>query len=172
MDTPDQRSQPDDAARGTVETVGGRLVLRYERRLAHPPERVWRAITEPAQLEKWFPAAVEMEDLVAGGVMHFTFREKDVDSPDGRITELDPPRVLAFDWGPENLRFELRPEPHGCLLVFTNTLDDRSKLARVGAGWHLCLDLLEAELDGRAVPWDPDERWKRLYGDIYETAFD
>lgn len=171
MSTPDQRPQPGEAASGTLRTVDGRLVLRSERRLAHSPERVWRAITEPDQLEKWFPAAVEV-DLVTGGKMRFTFREKDVDSPDGRVTELDPPRVFAFDWGHENLRFELHPEPRGCLLVFTNTFDDRSKSARVGAGWHLCLDMLEVELDGRTLPWEPGERWWQLYGDIYETAFD
>jgi hypothetical protein len=50
--------------------------------------------------------------------------------------------------------------------------DDRSKLARVGAGWHLCLDVLEANLDGRQLPWEPDERWSRLYSTIYERAFD
>jgi hypothetical protein len=97
---------------------------------------------------------------------------QDVDSPDGRVTELDPPRVFAFDWGGENLRFELRPERDGCLLVFTNTLDDRSKLARVGAGWHLCLDVLEADLDGRDLAWSSDERWDQLYSTIYERAFD
>jgi uncharacterized protein YndB with AHSA1/START domain len=172
MTTPDKRSQARDPASGTLETTpDGRLVLRYERRLAHRPERVWRAITEPGQLGKWFPAAVDM-DLVPGGKMRFTFLEKDVDSPDGRVTELDPPRVFAFDWGEENLRFELRPERDGCLLVFTNTLDDRSKLARVGAGWHLCLDVLEANLDGRDLAWSPDERWNQLYSTIYERAFD
>jgi len=172
MNTPDDRSRAGNAAKGRLRTTeDGRLILHFERRLAHPPERVWRAITEPDQLEKWFPAAVEM-DFATGGKMRFTFREKDVDSPDGRITELDPPRVFAFDWGEENLRFELLPDRDGCLLVFTNTLDDRSKLARVGAGWHLCLDVLEANLDGLRLPWEPDERWSQLYGDIYERVFD
>ena len=32
----------------TLDTVDGRPVLRMERRLAHPPEKVWRAIHEPA----------------------------------------------------------------------------------------------------------------------------
>jgi len=172
MNTPDKRSRPGDAANGTLQTTeDGRLVLRYERRLAHSPARVWRALTEPEELGQWFPAAVDM-DLVAGGKMRFTFLDKDVDSPDGRITELDPPRVFAFDWGEENLRFELRREGDGCLLVFNNTLDDRSKLARVGAGWHLCLDVLEANLDGRQLPWKPDERWNQLYSTIYQQAFD
>jgi hypothetical protein len=132
MNTPDKRSRPGGTANGTLQTTeDGRLVLRYERRLAHSPQRVWRALTEP-----------------------------------------DPPRVFAFDWGEENLRFELRREGDGCLLVFTNTLDDRSKLARVGAGWHLCLDVLEANLDGRQLPWKPDERWNQLYSTIYQQAFD
>src|SRR6266542_1950831 len=118
MNTPDKRSRPGGTANGTLQTTeDGRLVLRYERRLAHSPQRVWRALTEP-----------------------------------------DPPRVFAFDWGEENLRFELRREGDGCLLVFNNTLDDRSKLARVGAGWHLCLDVLEANLDGRQLPWKPAGR--------------
>src|SRR5438128_7201639 len=131
MTTPDERSQPRGTANGTLETTGdGRLALRYERRLTHSPERVWRALTEP-----------------------------------------DPPRVFAFDWGEENLRFELRPEGDGCLLVFTNTLDDRSKLARVGAGWHLCLDVLEANLDGRKLPWKPGERWNQLNSAHHERAF-
>jgi hypothetical protein len=111
-------------------------------------------------------------DFVTGGKMRFTFLDKDVDTPNGRITELDPPRVFAFDWGQENLRFELLPEGDGCLLVFVNALDDRSKLGRVGAGWHLCLDVLEANLDGHQLPWKPEERWSRLYDDIYEGAFD
>ena len=34
----------------------------------------------------------------------------------GAITELDPPRVIAWSWGDERFRFELRPEGDGCLL--------------------------------------------------------
>jgi uncharacterized protein YndB with AHSA1/START domain len=170
MRSPEQRSESGNAASGTLQTVDGRHLLRFERRLAHSPERVWRAITEPDQLEKWFPAAVDV-DLVTGGKMVFTFREKDVDSPDGQVTELDPPRVFAFDWGHENLRFELRPEGQGCVLVFTHRFEDRSGAARFAAGWHLCLDVLEAELDGRQTPWAPGDRWNELYGGIYETAF-
>jgi hypothetical protein len=42
---------------GTLKTINGRPALRVERTLAHSVERVWRAISEPAEPERWFPAA-------------------------------------------------------------------------------------------------------------------
>ena len=38
---------------GTLLPDGG---LQYVRRLAHSPEKVWRALTEGEQLAHWFPA--------------------------------------------------------------------------------------------------------------------
>ena len=47
---------------GTIETIGdGRYVLRYERRLRHPVEKVWAALTEPRQIEQWWARAAELE---------------------------------------------------------------------------------------------------------------
>ena len=40
--------------RGTYETVDNRPALRFERRLAHPIDKVWRAVTEPDELGRWF----------------------------------------------------------------------------------------------------------------------
>ena len=44
---------------GTLETINGRPALRFERMLTHSVERVWRAISVPAELERWFPAAAD-----------------------------------------------------------------------------------------------------------------
>lgn len=58
----------------SLDTAGGCSVLRIERRLAHPPEKVWRAVTEPAHLTQWFPADLEV-DLRVGGRISFVFRD-------------------------------------------------------------------------------------------------
>ena len=52
---------PKQAALGTLEQVAGKRVLRFERRLDHPVERVWAALTEPEQLAGWLAAADELE---------------------------------------------------------------------------------------------------------------
>ena len=44
---------------GELEQHEGRWRLRFTRRLAHPPERVWAAITEREGLSAWFPFAIE-----------------------------------------------------------------------------------------------------------------
>lgn len=76
-------------------------VLRFERHLKHPPEKVWRALTDDAEVDAWFPTASERAKT---------------------ITEYDPPRVLAYTWGDQLLRWELRPgERGGSVLVFTTT---------------------------------------------------
>lgn len=134
----------------TLRTVDGRCVLRIERRLAHRPEKVWRALTEPAHLTQWFPSDMEM-DLRAGGKISFVFRDDEGPAMDGAITELDPPRVFAYTWDDELLRWELQPDGEGCQLILTHTFDDRPGAASLATGWHACLDALSMVLDGRPV---------------------
>lgn len=136
-------------------------MLRFERRLAHPVEKVWRAVTEPAQLSQWFPARMEM-DLRVGGKIRFVFDAGEGPPSDGAILELDPPRVFAYTWGDAVLRWELRPDGHGCLLVFTHVFDDRPSAASFAAGWHICLDGLESVVAGEPAGQGLD-RWAKLH---------
>jgi uncharacterized protein YndB with AHSA1/START domain len=152
---------------GTLEAAAdGRSTLRFERQLRHPIERVWQAITEPAELATWFPCRVELGTLARGAQLHFVFETENVPEMDGEITELEPPRLLAFTWGFDQLRFELEPTGSGCRLVFSCTFaNDGIKGARDGAGWHVCLEQLAARLDGqpRASAEQTNARWQELH---------
>lgn len=43
---------------GTLVTIDGRPALRFERHYRHPIERVWRAVTDPSEVGRWFPSEV------------------------------------------------------------------------------------------------------------------
>jgi uncharacterized protein YndB with AHSA1/START domain len=173
----------------------GRYVLRFERRLAHPPDKVWRALTEPDQLRQWFPTDIDGERKLGAKIL-FVFRddapraedmpellEHDPEDLEGEFTEFDPPRLLAYTWGDEDLRWELEPTADGCRLALTHTFDERSgiphpagprkKAARTAAGWHVCLTALDTLL-GRG-PRDHDrsgdQPWQQLY-EHYVDNFD
>jgi uncharacterized protein YndB with AHSA1/START domain len=160
----------------TLRTIAGRPVLRMERRLAHPPEKVWRAITEPAHLSQWYPFQAAELDLRVGGKIRFENGQDMV--MDAVITELDPPRVFAFSErapaamereSTDLVHFELRPDGAGCLLIFTHTFNDRPAAASYASGWHTCLDGLEMLLDGR--PIELPDAMAELH-EAYVAAFD
>ena len=44
-----------DEPLATVLDDDGRVALRFRRRLPHPPEKVWRALTESEHLQHWMP---------------------------------------------------------------------------------------------------------------------
>jgi uncharacterized protein YndB with AHSA1/START domain len=132
---------------GTLATVDGRPALRFQRRLSHGVERVWRAISEPEELSRWF-LAVPRWTLEAGAAF-----EVDGDlGGSGKITELEPPRLLAYDWDDERFRFELHPAGDGCLLIFTHVFDDRVLGTQHAPGWEAYLERLDAHLEGRQLP--------------------
>src|SRR5262249_5388242 len=141
---------------GDLERAGGRWKLRVSLELAHPPEMVWRAITEPRHLEAWFPQRIVGEWAV-GAPLTFEAREGEHPAFDGEVTAWDPPSLLEFRWGTDVIRFEIRPHDNGatagCTFVLTDAFDELGKAARDSAGWHVCLDVLEFHLDGTTPPW-------------------
>jgi uncharacterized protein YndB with AHSA1/START domain len=144
-----------------VELEGDRVGVRFERRLAHPPERVWRAITEPDELAAWFPDTIDGEFAPGAEVKFPKFVEMGLPAI-GRVTEFDPPRLLAFSWGTSDLRFELEPDGDGCRLVFMDSLP-REEAAKNAAGWEVCLGDLEAMLAGDPTAKVAEDRWSRLH---------
>jgi len=152
---------------GAYETIENRPGLRFERRVSHPVEVVWRAITESDELEHWFPSRVEVDELGPGAEMTFRFENMPLDAPStmtGRVTAFDPPRLFEFYWGDDHLRFELEPVAHSddaCVLRLTVLLDAREKAARDGAGWHICLDRLGRRLAGADAGGRED--WRERY---------
>lgn len=138
----------------SLRTEDGRAALRIERSLAHPPEKVWRALTEPSHLNQWFPFDVEPE-LVVGGTVRFA--DKAGGPPtSGMITDLEPMRLIAYSWGDDHLRWELLPADGGCTLVLTHTVADRYGCASFATGWHACIDALEQVLAERPVEMSRD----------------
>ncbi|TDD65687.1 SRPBCC family protein [Jiangella aurantiaca] len=131
----------------SLHTDGDRTVLRMERRFRHPRARVWAAITEPEHLSQWFPSRAEFDPVVGSDVRF----DMDGERFDGRVTEAEPGRVLAFTWGDDHLRFELHDDGDGCRLEFAHTFTDRYGAASFASGWAQCFVGLEQVLDGAPV---------------------
>jgi uncharacterized protein YndB with AHSA1/START domain len=73
--------------------------LSFEFDLPHAPEKVWRALTEPALLAEWLLPVFDLR-LEPGAA--FTFKTQPYPGWDGtvdcRILEIDAPRRLTYAW--------------------------------------------------------------------------
>ncbi|ACB74591.1 SRPBCC family protein [Opitutus terrae] len=148
--------------------------VRFVRLLPGPIERVWTYLTDPEKRATWL-AGGPME-LRVGGRVELLFRHRNL-SPDetppekyreaheagmtmeGRITAIEPPRLLSYTWegeGPgdeSEVRFELTPKGEQVQLLLTHRKLRRPQgVANVGGGWHLHLAFLAARLEGTTPP--------------------
>ena len=79
------------------------LTLTLDAEFNAPAERVWELWADPRQLERWwgpptYPATFTKHDLAAGSRIEYHMTGPAGDQPKGwwEITEVDPPRRLAF----------------------------------------------------------------------------
>lgn len=64
--------------------------------LSSPPERVWRALTDPAEIGKWFGQRAKVDLRKGGGA---TFYWDGYGDFAARIEAVDPPHYFAWRWG-------------------------------------------------------------------------
>jgi uncharacterized protein YndB with AHSA1/START domain len=158
---------------GNLERAGEEWKLRFTRELPHPPEKVWRAITEPRHLDAWFPQRV-VGEWRAGAPLTFEARGGEHPAFDGEVLACDPPSLLEFRWGTDVIRFEIKSHDGGCTFVLTDAIDELGKAARDAAGWHVCIDALESNLNATSPAWAAEhqtgyvheharERWNAVH---------
>jgi len=113
--------------------------------LAHPPEKVWRALTEPELLKEWLLPVIGLE-LEPGAA--FTFKTDPVGGWDGtvncRLLEIVTDRTLRYDWVVGDMHwvvaFTLTPTASGTRLSLVQsgfTPDQKKNMGGARYGWKM-----------------------------------
>lgn len=126
-----------------------------EREFAHPPEKLWRALTQPHLIEEWL-----MKNDFAPQVGHrFNLRGDWGGVLDCEVLEIEPPRTLAYTWNFANddpayalqsvVTFTLTPTPAGTHLRMEQEgfrPDQKQAFGGAHAGWKQFFEKLDAVL--------------------------
>ncbi len=153
-----------------IEKDGEKWTLVLVRELHHPPAKVWKALTDPQHLREWAPFDSDRNLGTVGTAKLTTVGAPTPMISEAQIKRADAPNVLEFNWGGQDIRWELEPLGDGTRLTLWHNIDRRF-IAMGAAGWHVCLDVLEHSLDdqpiGRIV--GPDamkfDGWQRLHAE-------
>jgi uncharacterized protein YndB with AHSA1/START domain len=142
---------PGPACGAEVRKDGAQWTLVVVRDLAHPPQQVWNALTDPAQLREWAPFDSDRNLGAVGSATLSTVGAPTAQVSQTEVKRAEAPRVLEFSWGGQDIRWELEPTPGGgTLLTLWHNIDHRF-VAMGAAGWHICLDVLDRLLAGRPI---------------------
>jgi uncharacterized protein YndB with AHSA1/START domain len=144
-----------------IEKVEKGYIARFERHLNHSIEQVWSMLTENEKLSQWF-TELRVDELRKGGFYKFDMQDGTFEEL--AIIELKMNTLLEFMWsGKDTVRFELGQDSDGCRLVLIETIETLTDhTPRDLAGWHVCLEVIIALLDGRTTDFRKEE-WKNWY---------
>ncbi|HVZ38508.1 MAG TPA: SRPBCC domain-containing protein [Candidatus Kapabacteria bacterium] len=163
-----ERYSPGPAGGAQVRKDGENWTLILVRELHHSPEKVWQALTDPAHLREWAPFDADRSLGTAGATVKLTT----VGAPtpyvtETMVTQADAPNVLVYNWGGNDVRWELEAVDDGTRLTLWTSINRRF-ISMGAAGWHICLDVLDHLLGevpiGRIVGGEALEfdGWQRL----------
>jgi len=142
---------PGAAFGAEVQKDGEKWTLVLVRELRHAPEMVWKALTDPDQLREWAPFDSDRPLDRTGTATLTTVGAPSPMVSETRVTRANAPRLLEFNWGGQDIRWELEPlAAGGTRLTLWHNIDRRF-IAMGAAGWHICLDVLDRALAGQPI---------------------
>ena len=142
---------PGPARGAQVQKDGENWTLILVRELRHSPEKVWEALTDPAHLREWAPFEADGGLGTVGATVKLTT----VGAPtphvtEARVTRADAPKLLVYNWGDHDMRWELEDFGGGTRLTLWTSIP-RAFISMGAAGWHICFDVLDHLLSGTPI---------------------
>ena len=145
----------------------------YVMYIAATPDKVWRALTDPDQTEKyWFGFRVNANGKTGARFIARSPGGEDFDK--GVILESDPPRRLSCTWRPQHdndrherpsrVTFDLTPVKNQVrLTVVHDDFDEGSKaFESISTGWPAVLSSLKSFLEtGRALEMSTSDLYEK-----------
>ena len=135
---------PGPASAAQVRKEGEKWTLILVRELRHSPEKVWQALTDPAQLREWAPFDTD-GSLGTVGTVKLTW----IGAPtplETKVTRVDAHKMLEYG----DIRWELEASGDGTRLTLWHNIDRRF-ISWGAAGWHICFDVLDRLLSGTPI---------------------
>ena len=136
---------PGPASGAQVQKDGDKWTLILVRELRHSPEKVWQALTDPAQLREWAPFVTD-GSLGAIGTVKLTWVGNPTTPIETRVTRAEAPTLLEYG----DMRWELEASGSGTRLTLWHNINRRF-IAWSAAGWHIAFDVLDRLLSGSPI---------------------
>jgi uncharacterized protein YndB with AHSA1/START domain len=118
-----------------------------EREFAHPPEKLWRALTQPDLIAEWLMKS-NFQPVVGHG---FKFTA-DWGSVECQVQEIEPQKMLAYTWA-----------AHGLESTVTWTL------TATGAGTHLRMEQRGFRADQEQAYQGARFGWQKFFGSLEQV---
>lgn len=142
---------PGPAGGAHIQKDGEKWTLVLVRELRHSPEKVWAALTDPAQLKEWAPFEADGSLGKAGAKVKLsTVGAPSLHVTETTVTRADACHALEYKWGGFDMRWELKEFAGGTRLTLWANIG-RPYIAMGAAGWHICFDVLDRLLDGTPI---------------------
>jgi uncharacterized protein YndB with AHSA1/START domain len=123
------------------------LSVTVERDLPFPPEKIWRALTQPHLIEEWLMKS----DFMSTVDHRFSFRA-DWGSVDCQVLVVEPNKTLAYTWG-----------AYGLESVVTWTLTPTN------AGTHLRMEQSGFRPDQQQAYHGAQGGWQRFFASLEQV---
>lgn len=130
-----------------TDTATETRTVTVEREIAYPPEKIWRALTQPHLIEEWLMKS----DFAPVAGHRFDFRA-DWGSVACEVLEVEPNRTLAYSWGAMGLDS-----------VVTWTLTPS------GAGTHLRMEQTGFRADQQQAYHGAKFGWSKFFANLEQV---
>lgn len=131
-----------------TDTATDALSITVEREIPHPPEKIWRALTQPHLIAEWL-----MKNDFRPDEGHRFNLSADWGTVDCQVRTVEPPRTLSYSWDTKDLRsvvtWTLTPTGAGTRLRMEQSgfrPDQQPYFRGAKAGWPRFLDAMEQVL--------------------------
>jgi uncharacterized protein YndB with AHSA1/START domain len=123
------------------------LTVTVERDIPYPPEKIWRALTQPHLIEEWL-----MKNDFKAAVGHKFKLSGDWGAASCEVLEIEPQKTLSYTWSAMGLE---------SVVTFT--------LTQTGSGTHLRMDQAGFRPDQQQAYQGAQWGWNKFLGNLEQV---